>query len=110
MNRHARKIISSDRHGASSDGTDITEIFGSTFAHCLQLQQSAFPETYESWSKKLSSSMPYNRKSASYHPHFTLCGVILQVARSFEHFVKRGKARLGEVHMPGSMPLTNASN
>ena len=71
---------------------------------------SAFPETYESLSKKPFSSVPRCKKSASHHPCFTLRGVLLQVARNFEQFVKKGKARHGEVHMPGSMPLTNASN
>ena len=71
---------------------------------------SAFPEIYESLSKKPFSSVPRCKKSASHHPCFTLRGVLLQVARNFEQFVKKGKARHGEVHMPGSMPLTNVSN
>ena len=71
---------------------------------------SAFPETYASWSKKPFSSAPRCKKSASHHPCFTLLGVLLQAVRSFEQFVNKGKAKHGEVHMPGSMPLTNASN
>ena len=36
-------------------------------------------------------------------------GVLLQVARSFEQFVKKGKAQHGEAPTPGAMLLTNAS-
>ena len=50
---------------------------------------SAFPEIYKSLSKKPFSSVPRWKKSASHHPCFILRGVLLQVARSFEQFVKK---------------------
>ena len=71
---------------------------------------SAFPETFASLSKKPFLSAPRCKKSAPHHPCFTLLGELLQAVRSFEQFVNKGKAKRGEVHMPDSMPLTNASN
>ena len=86
--------------------TDVIEILGSTFAHCSHSKPS-LSRNFESLGKK---PVPRCKKSASRHPCFTLRGVLLQVARNFEQFVKKEKARHGEVHMPGSMPLKNASN
>ena len=71
---------------------------------------SVFPKIYESLNKKPFSKVPRCKKSASRHLCFTSRGVLLQVARSFEQFVKKGKAQHGEVPMPGAMLLTNASN
>ena len=90
--------------------TSVIEILGSTFAHCSQLQQLSLSRNLRIQSKKPFLSAPRCKKSASHHPCFTLLGVLLQAVRSFEQFVNKGKAKHGEVHMPGSMPLTNASN
>ena len=81
--------------------TKVVEILGSTFAHCSQLRQLS-----------LSQNLRIIEQEAfhSHRPCFTLPGVLLQAARSFERFANKGKAKHGEVHMPGSMLLTNASN
>jgi len=36
--------------------------------------------------------------------------VLLQVARNFEQYANKGKAKHGEGHMPDPTPLTNVSN
>ena len=90
--------------------TKVIEILGSTFAHCSQLQQLSLSRNLRIIEQEAFSSAPSCKKSASHHPCFTLLGVLLQAVRSFEHFVNKEKAKHGEVQMPGSMPLTNASN
>ena len=84
--------------------TKVIEILGSTFAHCSQLQQLSLSQNLRLF------SAPRCKKSASHRPCFTLPGVLLQAVRSFEQFGKRGKARHGEVHMPGPMRKTPGSN
>ena len=85
-----------------------------TVLPCSRVESSQVEEGLgeEEWRKKSKpfTSAPRCKKSTSHHPCFTLLGVLLQAVRSFEQFVNKGKARHGEVHMPGSMPLTNASN
>ena len=62
----------------------VSELLGSTFAHCSQLQQLSLPKIYESLSKKPFSNAPRCKKSASHHPFFfprarTPCGHGAQV-------------------------------
>ena len=100
-------------HGAFSRCRSIIALFLSlqsdfnrtgTAVSCQQFQT----KIHESLSKKPFSNAP-RCKSASYHPCFTLQGMLLQAARSFEQ-VKKEKTKHGEVPMPGSMLLTNVSN
>ena len=44
------------------------------------------------------------------HLCFTLRDALLQVARNFEQYASKEKAKHGEGHLPDPMPLTNVSN
>ena len=90
--------------------TDVIEILGSTFAHCSQLQQLSLSRNL-----RIIEQEPFLKCTSLQEVHPTIpalhCSACFcEAVRSFEQFVNKGKAKHGEVHMPGSMPLTNASN
>ena len=83
--------------------TQVTEILGSTFAHCLHLQLS--PVSCEELNKKPSPSVLHWKRSVSHLPCCTLHDEPLRAVRGFAFSTKLAKARLGEEPMLGPMPL-----
>ena len=48
--------------------------------------------------------------TGGFHSCFTWRDALLQVARNFEQYANKEKAKHGEGHMPDPMPLTNVGN
>ena len=101
------KDLSAQKHGNRADSSELSS--------CRQ-QSWAFLTTHSEVVNCSTVSLPLVAESLatkplmSHHPCFIQRGVLLQVARSFEQFVKKEKAKHGDVPMPGSMHLTNVSN
>ena len=89
--------------------TDIVEILGSTFAHCSHLQQLSLSSNLRRIEREAFLQCA-SLQEVCIPSSCTLLGEPLLAARNFAHFTKLGKARLGERHTLGSMPLTNARN
>ena len=83
--------------------TCVIEILAQPLHTAHSCSNSAFSEIYESLSKKPFSSVPRCKKSASHHLCFILRGVLLQVARSFEQFLKREKQNMARYICPAPM-------
>ena len=79
---------------------------GSTFAHCSQLQQLSLSQNL----RIIEQKKPFTKlQEVHFPPSLTLLACFCRL-RSFEQFVNKRKAKHCEVHMPGSVPLTDASN